>query len=134
MLVQRIDSLSGWRACTEVVTAIGTVPLVAVGPAGLFVIELDRCGGGVTLCDVPERRLMHAWAQAKHLERRRIGGPVTPVLAIDDGPTGSRRGVQVLPTEQVDAWLARQPAILDLSAVGLMLDRVREDEPLVLAG
>src|SRR5690606_33419030 len=68
-----------------------------------------------SLADVPERTLIHAWAQAKHLERQRLGGSVTPLLALGAapaGPAGRRRGVRVLPAVAVAAWLAAQPATL----------------------
>ena len=82
MLAPAIDALPGWRAVTDLTTAIGTVPLVAVGPAGAYVVETLDAFGIDELADVPERCLIHAWAQAKHLERRRLGGEVVPILAV----------------------------------------------------
>lgn len=125
MLAPRIDALPGWRSLSDVETAIGLVPLVAVGPAGVFAVDVATMAGSCELADVPERSLIHAWAQAKHLERRRVGSEVTPVLAVPNGLYGRRRGVRVLPLEQIDAWLAQLPAALDAEQVALVLSRLQ---------
>jgi hypothetical protein len=134
MLAQRIDALPGWRALNEVETAIGIVPLVAVGPGGVIAVDLTAMPqpGGHALADVPERGLIHAWAQAKHLERRRVGSVVIPVLALPGGPSGRRRGVQVLPLTQVDAWLGHLPPALDPAQIALILSRLEQDAPQTL--
>ncbi|MBX5440162.1 MAG: hypothetical protein IRZ32_01400 [Solirubrobacteraceae bacterium] len=138
MLAPAIAALPGWTTTVELPTAIGTVPLVAVGPAGVFAFEYADGTGVLELADTPEPALIDVWAQAKHLERRRIGGPVVPVLALEDtgadGPAGRRRGVRILPVEAVADWLAAQPAVLDEAGV----DRLRRrldgtDLPAVLA-
>ena len=128
MLAPAIDTLPGWRAVTDLTTAIGTVPLVAIGPAGAYVIETLETPGVDCLTDVPERCLIHAWAQAKHLERRRIGGEVVPVLALpgDHAPSGRRRGVQILPSGRVPRWLAARPTLLSPGETNLL--RARLDE------
>jgi hypothetical protein len=125
MLAPRIDALPGWRSLSDVETAIGLVPLVAVGPAGVFAVDVATMAGSWELADVPERSLIHAWAQAKHLERRRVGSEVTPVLAVPHGLYGRRRGVRVLPLEQIDAWLAQLPAALDAEQAALVLSRLQ---------
>ena len=131
MLAPTIDSLPGWRAVTDLTTAIGTVPLVAVGPAGAYVIETIDGRGITQLADVPERCLIHAWAQAKHLERRRLGGEVVPILALrgDNAPSGRRRGVQVLPSAKVPSWLAARPTLLSPGETSLLRTRL-DDAPL----
>jgi hypothetical protein len=126
MLAQRIDALPGWRALNDVETAIGIVPLVAVGPGGVFAIDVAGVEGPCALADVPERALIHAWAQAKHLERRRVGSEVTAVLALDAATAGRRRGVQVLPLVGVDAWLTQLPAVLDGAQAALVLSRLQD--------
>lgn len=127
MLANRIEDLPGWRALNDVETAIGTVPLVAIGPAGVFAIAVAapdvECDG---LPDVPEPGLIHAWAQAKHLERRRVGSAVTPVLVIPGGPAGRRRGVQVLPLAVLDTWLRHLPPALDEAQAALVLARLQD--------
>jgi hypothetical protein len=134
MLASAIDALPGWRAVTDLTTAIGTVPLVAVGPAGAYVIETLDTVGISSLADVPERCLIHAWAQAKHLERRRVGGEVVPVLALfgDDVPSGRRRGVQVLPSAKVALWLAARPTLLSPGETSLLRSRLDDAPPLTL--
>jgi hypothetical protein len=134
MLAQRIDALPGWRALNEVETAIGIVPLVAVGPGGVIAVDLTAMPhpGDHELADVPERGLIHAWAQAKHLERRRVGSAVIPVLALPGGPSGRRRGVQVLPLTQVDTWLRHLPPVLDPAQIALILSRLEQDAPQTL--
>jgi len=136
MLAPVIDALPGWRAVTDLTTAIGTVPLVAVGPAGAYVVETLDTVGLQALSDVPERCLIHAWAQAKHLERRRIGGHVVPILAVGDdhAPSGRRRGVQILPSTMVAPWLSARPALLSPGETNLLRARL-DDAPrtLVLA-
>jgi hypothetical protein len=134
MLAQRIDALPGWRALSDVETAIGVVPLVAVGPAGVFAVDLAAMDPAAphALADVPERGLIHAWAQAKHLERRRVGTEVIPVLALHNGPAGRRRGVQVLPLDTVDAWLEQHPPVLDATQIALVLARLALDAPQTL--
>jgi hypothetical protein len=134
MLAQRIDERTGWHALADVATVIGVVPLVAVGPGGVFAIDLAAVARprDCTLADVPERGLIHAWAQAKHLERRRVGTEVHAVLALPGGPTGRRRGVHVLPYEQVDAWLAARPPVLSADAAELLLSRLLQDTPQAL--
>jgi hypothetical protein len=136
MLAPAIDALPGWRAVTDLTTAIGTVPLVAVGPAGVYVVETLDADGIHTLGDVPERCLIHAWAQAKHLERRRVGGDVGALLAIsgDITPSGRRRGVQVLPSAMIGPWLAARPALLSAGETNLLRARLDDAVPaLVLA-
>lgn len=133
MLAPSIDALPGWRAVTDLTTAIGTVPLVAIGPAGAYVIETLDVATVDRLADVPERCLIHAWAQAKHLERRRVGGEVVPVLAVlgERVASGRRRGVQVLPSAMVAPWLAARPTLLspgETSSLGARLD----DAPVTL--
>jgi hypothetical protein len=134
MLAQRIDALPGWRALNDVETAIGIVPLVGVGPAGVFAIDLAAMDpdSAHELADVPERGLIHAWAQAKHLERRRVGTEVIPVLALHGGPSGRRRGVEVLPLSDVDAWLERLPPMLDATQIALIVSRLQLDAPQTL--
>jgi hypothetical protein len=133
MLASAIDALPGWRAVTDLTTAIGTVPLVAVGPAGAYVIETLDADGIDHVAEVPERCLIHAWAQAKHLERRRVGGEVVPVLALfgDRVPSGRRRGVQVLPSAQVASWLTARPTLLSPGETRLLRNRL-DDAPLTL--
>ncbi len=82
---------------------------------------------------MPERCLIHAWAQAKHLERRRVGGEVTAVLALaDDGaPTGRRRGVQILPGAMIAPWLAGRPTLLSPGETNLLGARL-DDAPRTL--
>jgi hypothetical protein len=142
MLAPAIAALPGWTTVKELPTAIGTVALVAVGPAGAFAIEHADGTGVRSLADVPERALIHVWAQAKHLERQRLGGAVTPVLALDGaapaGPAGRRRGVRVLPAVSVTAWLAAQPAALTDAEVERLRRRLegtplRTPAPTVLA-
>lgn len=136
MLAPAIDALPGWRAVTDLTTAIGTVPLVAVGPAGAYVIETLDTAGLDRIIDVPERCLIHAWAQAKHLERRRLGGVVVPVLAIggDEVLSGRRRGVQILPSTMVAPWLAARPTLLAPGETNLLRARLDDVAPtLVLA-
>jgi len=116
MLVSAISALPGWSAVAALPTAIGPVALVAVGPAGAFAIAPTDGIGLRSLADVPERALIHVWAQAKHLERDRLGRAVTPLLALlgapPAGPAGRRRGVRVVPAVGIAAWLAAQPAVL----------------------
>jgi hypothetical protein len=133
-----IDDLPGWRAVTDLTTAIGTVPLVAVGPAGAYVVETLPAEGIRTFADVPERRLIHAWAQAKHLERRRLGGEVHAVLALSgpsgDVPMGRRRGVHVLPAALVAAWLGARPALLSPGEATMLRTRLDDaGHPILLA-
>jgi hypothetical protein len=134
MLAQRIDALPHWRALTDVETAIGVVPLVAVGPGGVFAVDLAAMDPAAphALADVPERGLIHAWAQAKHLERRRVGTEVIPVLGLHGGPTGRRRGVEILPLGDVDGWLVRRPPVLDPAHVALVLSRLTLEAPQAL--
>ncbi len=128
MLAPAIDALPGWRAVTDLSTAIGTVALVAVGPSGIYVVDTVESEGMETLADAPEPALIHAWAQAKHLERRRVGGDVSPVLAVDgpgDVPSGRRRGVHVLAAADVVPWLVERPEALspgDARLLGARLD------------
>jgi hypothetical protein len=133
MLAPAIDALPGWRAVTDLTTAIGTVPLVAVGPAGAYVIETHDALRLRSVADVPERCLIHAWAQAKHLERRRVGGEVVPVLAVggEHAPSGRRRGVQILPSAMVAPWLAARPTLLSPGETSLLRARL-DDAPLTL--
>ena len=135
MLAPAIDTLPGWRTVTDLSTAIGTIPLVALGPAGAFVIETLDVTDVRTLADVPERSLIHAWAQAKHLERRRLGGEVGAVLAItgaDAGaPMGRRRGVQILPVGMVTRWLSARPSLLSPREATVLGDRL-DKAPLTL--
>jgi hypothetical protein len=126
MIASRIDDLPGWRTLNDVETAIGIVPLVAVGPAGVFAIDLWAVDAPCALADVPERGLIHAWAQAKHLERRRVGSPVTPVLVLDVLVPGRRRGVQVLSPDALGTWLSRLPAMLDARQTELVLSRLQD--------
>ncbi len=128
MLADRIEALPGWSALVDVQTAIGTVPLVAVGPAGAFAIERGTGPAPETLAAVPERALMHAWAQARHLERRWLGCPVTPVLALEGELRGRRRGVELVGADAVDGWLAGLPAILSPGEVAHVLARL-DDAP-----
>jgi hypothetical protein len=134
MLASAIDALPGWRAVTDLTTAIGTVPLVAVGPGGAYVVETLDADGIDHVADVPERCLIHAWAQAKHLERRRVGGEVVPVLALfgDRVPCGRRRGVQVLPSAKVASWLAARPTLLSPGETSLLRSRLDDAPPLTL--
>jgi hypothetical protein len=133
MLAPAINALPGWRAVTDLSTAIGTVPLVAVGPAGAYVVETLDGADITSLVDVPERCLIHARAQAKHLERRRIGGEVGAVLAIsgDTAPTGRRRGVQVLPSAMLVPWLDARPTLLSPGETNLLRARL-DDAPVTL--
>lgn len=133
MLAPAIDALPGWRAVTDLTTAIGTVSLIAVGPGGTYVIETLDIDGLDQLADVPERCLIHAWAQAKHLERRRVGGDVVPVLALggDDVPSGRRRGVQVMPSAKLASWLAARPTLLSPGETNLLRRRL-DDAPVTL--
>jgi hypothetical protein len=135
MLAPAIDALPGWRSVTDLTTAIGVVPLVAVGPAGVYVVETLEADDVHSLSDVPERWLIHAWAQAKHLERRRVGGDVGALLAVTgDAPSGRRRGVQILPSALVAGWLAARPTRLSAGETNLLRQRL-DDAPrtLVLA-
>lgn len=138
MLAAAIDALPGWRAVTDLTTAIGVVPLVAVGPGGAFAIETAEASQVAALCDVPERWLIHAWAQAKHLERRRLGAAVTPVVVLTgtpaDGPTGRRRGVRLLPDAMLGPYLASQPVLLSDGEADLLGRRLADAPlPFVLA-
>jgi hypothetical protein len=136
MLAPAINALPGWRAICDLTTAIGTVPLVAVGPAGAYVIETLDDEDVRTIADVPERCLIHAWAQAKHLERRRLGGEVHAVLAITgssgDVPMSRRRGVHVLPGDFVAPWLEARPVLLSPVEASMLGGRL-DDTPLPLA-
>jgi hypothetical protein len=136
MLAPAIDALPGWRAVTDLSTAIGTVALVAVGPAGVYVVEMLEADGVRSLADVPEPALIHTWAQAKYLERRRVGGDVGALLAIngDITPSGRRRGVQVMPSATVASWLSARPALLSAGETSALRTRLDDAVPaLVLA-
>jgi hypothetical protein len=134
MLASVIDALPGWRSVSDLQTAIGVVPLVAVGPAGAYAIATVPAPHVRTLADVPERWLIDAWAQAKHLERRRVGGDVTAMLVLEgatEAPSGRRRGVQVLSDSALGAWLAARPARLSPGEANLLRNRL-DDAPLTL--
>lgn len=125
-VADRIAALPGWAVVTCVPSSIGTVGVVAVGPAGVFVVESAFAGCARTPADVPERPLIHAWALARYLTDV-LGAPVEPVLAVDarlDGLGGRRRGVHVVRRALTPNWLAERPGALAPARVAAILARL----------
>lgn len=132
MLAERLAALPGWQVLRDVPTAIGPVALLAIGPAGVHVVESASSPCAHTPADVPERRLIHAWALARHLTDV-LGTRVTPVLAVDarlDGLGGRRRGVHVVDRELAPNWLAARPATLPPAALTAIATRAGAERPI----
>ena len=120
--------VDGWRTMHDVDTGRGNVDTVAVGPGGLFTIEVKSLDGTLR----PERLnpawLGQAYAQRKWLESV-TGQPASALLVFSHAyivgmAVSRRRGVVVLPARMLAGHLRRQPKRLSAGEAERLHDRL----------
>ena len=119
---------AGWLAIHDVGTGRGNIDTIAIGPGGLFTIEVKSHGGAIRVGRVDAAMLSQAYAQRKWLERV-AGRPVTALLAFSHAyligkAVSRRRGVVVLPARMLAGHLRRYPTALSADEARLLYDRL----------
>lgn len=106
----------GWRVAHDVSFGHGNVDHVAIGPAGVFVVETKSHPGPIKLERLHGATLRQAQAQRAAVERV-LRVEVEPLLVYSrawvDRPLARRKGVRVLPARMLCGYLRSLPASLD---------------------
>ena len=126
-LLEELEA-DGWLTLHDVDTGRGNIDSVAVGPGGLFTIEVKSHGGRRRSDRMDPAWLSQAYAQKKWLEGI-AGRPVTALLVFSRayliGRAVSRqRGVVVLPARMLAGHLRRQPELLSAEEARQLHDRL----------
>ena len=119
---------AGWLAIHDVYTGRGNIDTIAIGPGGLFTIEVKSHGGALRAGGVDAAMLSQAYAQKKWLERI-AGRPVTALLVFSRAfligkAVSLQRGVIVLPARMLAGHLRQYPAALSAEEARRLHDRL----------
>jgi hypothetical protein len=111
----------GWRTLHDVDTGRGNIDTIAVGPGGVFTIEVKSHAGRLPPERIEPAWLSQAYAQSKWLERT-TGRPATAMLVFSRAylvprPVSRRRGVVVLPARMLAGHLRGFPMLLSAGEV-----------------
>lgn len=120
-----------WHVLHDVSFGRGDVDHVAIGPAGVFVVETKSNPRPVTVDRLHGALLRQAQAQQTIVERV-LGVEAESLLVFSrawvDRPLARRKGVRVLPARMLDGYLRSLPHSLDEDEVdrilALLLDAV----------
>lgn len=119
---------AGWLTIHDVDTGRGNIDTIAIGPGGLFTIEVKSHGRALRADRVDAPMLGQAYAQKKWLERV-AGRPVTALLVFSRAyligkPVSRQRGVVVLSARMLAGHLRRYPAALSAQEARRLHDRL----------
>jgi hypothetical protein len=118
----------GWLTFHDIDTGRGNIDTVAVGPGGLFTIEVKSHGGRLRPERVHPAWLSQAYAQSKWLETV-TGRQATPLLVFSRAylvgrPVSRQRGVVVLPARMLAGHLRRRRELLSAEEAQRLYDRL----------
>src|SRR3954469_7630650 len=118
----------GWFAIYDVNTGRGNIDAIAVGPGGLFTVEVKSHGGRIAVENIDAAMLAQSYAQKKWLEGI-TGRKVTPLLVFSRAylvgrPVTRQRGVTVLPARMLPGHLQRYPPALGAEAAVALSERL----------
>jgi hypothetical protein len=126
-LLEQLET-EGWRTLHDVDTGRGNIDTIAVGPGGVFTIEVKSHAGRLPPERIEPAWLRQAYVQSKWLERT-TGRPATAMLVFSRAylvprPVSRRRGVVVLPARMLADHLRGYPQLLSAGEVRRLQHRL----------